>query len=125
MVWGPPSIPNGIILNYTVEVQISGSPPFISRMSADTTEALTGLDPATTYLVAVRGMTSGGTGEAALLTVTTLPCEWQYLFYTCILLSTHHIVCVSAFSSVTSEFVGNCKSISATDPVTTIQNLLC
>ena len=122
MVWGPPSIPNGIILNYTVEVQISGSPPFISRMSADTTEALTGLDPATTYLVAVRGMTSGGTGEAAFLMVTTLPCKWQYLYYTCILLYVHHIVYVSAFASATSDLE---VTVNQTILITIFQNKLC
>ena len=78
VVWDPPLIPNGI-LNYTVDIQLSGSSPFISRVSrvlADTTEEFGGLSPATMYVVTVRGMTSGGTGEAISLTVTTPPCEW-------------------------------------------------
>ena len=76
VVWDPPLIPNGEILNYTVDIQISGSSPFTSRVSADTTEEFGGLSPATMYVVTVRGMTSGGTGEAISLAVTTPPCEW-------------------------------------------------
>ena len=75
VVWDPPLFPNGIILNYTIDVQASGFLPFITRVSADTSETLGGLDPATTHTVTVRGTTSAGTGEAASLVVTTLPCE--------------------------------------------------
>ena len=78
VVWDPPLFPNGIILNYTIDVQASGSAPFITRVSADTSETLGGLDPATTYTVTVRGLTSGGLGEPASLVVTTPPCEWQH-----------------------------------------------
>ena len=76
VVWDPPLIPNGVIISYTVDIQISGSPPFTSRVSADTTEEFGGLSPATMYVVTVRGTTSGGTGEAISLAVTTPPCEW-------------------------------------------------
>ena len=78
VVWDPPLIPNGEILSYTVDIQISGSSPStsIARVSADTTEEFGGLSPATMYVVTVRGMTSGGTGEAISLAVTTPPCEW-------------------------------------------------
>ena len=75
VVWDPPLIPNGN-LNYTVDIQISGSSPFTARVSVDTTEEFGGLSPATMYVVTVRGMTSGGTGEAISLAVTTRPCEW-------------------------------------------------
>ena len=75
VVWDPPLIPNGI-LSYTVDIQISGTPPFTARVSADTSEEFGGLSPATMYVVTVRGMTSGGTGEAISLAVTTPPCEW-------------------------------------------------
>ena len=75
-MWDPSQIPNGVILSYTVDIQVSGSLPFTSRVSADTTEEFGGLSPATMYVVTVRGMTSGGTGEAIFLAVTTPPCEW-------------------------------------------------
>ena len=77
VVWEPPLSPNGIILNYTIDIapEPSGTLPMI--ISADTNETLGGLEPATTYTVAVRGMTSAGNGEAANFVVTTLPGEWQ------------------------------------------------
>ena len=82
VVWEPPLSPNGIILNYTVDIalHVPESLPFITSISADTNETLGGLEPATTYTVVVRGMTDAGTGEAATgeaatVIVTTLPCE--------------------------------------------------
>ena len=76
VLWEPSLNPNGIILNYTVELQISGSPPFRSRASANTSEDFEGLSPATMYTVTVSGVTKGGIGEAASLSVTTAPREW-------------------------------------------------
>ena len=76
VLWEPSLSPNGIILNYTVELQISGSPPFRSRASASTSEEFGGLSPATMYTVTVSGVTKGGIGEVASLSVTTAPCEW-------------------------------------------------
>ena len=75
VVWEPTLTPNGVVLSYMVVIQTSHFPPLITRVSADTSEEFGGLDPATMYVVTVRGMTSGGTGEAAFLTVTTLPCK--------------------------------------------------
>ena len=77
VVWEPPLSPNGIILNYTIDIalHVPESLPFITSISADTSETLGGLEPATTYTVAVRGMTSAGIGDAATVIVTTLPCE--------------------------------------------------
>ena len=80
VVWEPPLSPNGIILNYTIDMvpQIRKSPSYIESVSADTNETVEGLEPATTYQVAIAGVTSAGIGKAATLIVTTLPCEWQY-----------------------------------------------
>ena len=64
-------------LNYTIDIapEPSGTLPMI--ISADTKETLGGLEPATTYTVSVRGMTAACIGDAAIVIVTTLPCEWQ------------------------------------------------
>ena len=80
VVWEPPLSPNGIILNYTIDIalHVLESLPFITSISADTSETLGGLEPATTYLVTVRGMTSAGIGDAATVIVTTLPCEYHW-----------------------------------------------
>ena len=80
VVWEPPLYPNGIILNYTIDIalHVPESLPFITSISADTNDTLGGLEPATTYTVAVRGMTAAGTGEAATVIVTTLPCEYHW-----------------------------------------------
>ena len=79
VVWEPPLFPNGIILNYTVDIvpQNPRSLPYITSVSADTSETVGGLEPATTYQLTVAGTTSAGTGKAATVIVTTLPCECQ------------------------------------------------
>ena len=78
VVWEPPLYPNGIIWNYTLTINVQSSevPWFTTRASSDTSETFEGLEPATGYLVTVRGINSAGVGEALSLVVTTLPCEW-------------------------------------------------
>ena len=78
VAWEPPLFPNGIISNYTLKINVQSSevPRFTTRASSDTSETFGGLEPATGYLVTVRGINSAGVGEALSLVVTTLPCEW-------------------------------------------------
>ena len=83
VVWDSPLAPNGIILNYALRGDSVESSVGITRESTDTRETFVGLAPATRYTVIVRGITSVGVGESANLIVTTLPCEFLWL-YRCI-----------------------------------------
>ena len=95
VAWEPPLSPNGIILSYTVAVQNLITNEIMISVSPNTDETFEGLEPATTHLVTVQGVTSAGFGGIAGLIVTTPPCECHCM--TCLLSASCSLIMIAFF----------------------------
>lgn len=64
IAWTAPSMPNGMISSYRVEVFYSGQPPRVENTgNAMTSFDIMGLDPFTNYTIRVAGVNDFGTGN--------------------------------------------------------------
>ena len=81
--WGEPFNNLDPIVNYTVSCSgdVTCAPNFTTTDNTTRSYTITNLTPMTTYTFSVVATNSIGSGEAGVLDYTTLPGDYEFIFY--------------------------------------------